>query len=433
VTGPSPPGAAPAAPTRRTFAGLALGAAAFIVYGSLVPFNFHPRPWGEAGGAFAAAMTGRAGIDSRSDTLANILIAVPLGFTLLAACRADRAGRGRDVLVGALLLPACVGLAVAVEFGQLFVPSRTCSGSDVWCQGVGAAAGMAGWVWAGRRLTAHARVVWAKTDVAGAAGRSLLAYLLLLAVIQTLPFDLTPSPKDLYKKVRDGVRVVPFGEFRGAAGDRAWDHAAKLLKLVGLYLPLGLLAATLPSRRWESAPRVLVAAVGVACGLEAIQLVIASRTPGGTDVLAGVLGALAGWALGRRRVGAEAALALGQLWAAVLVVAYWQPFDFRGPPTRFDWVAAVLAEGVDPLATLEELLTKVVLFAPFGVLWVRTGGRPGGRVRVWAAVATGAVVAATIEAGQRYLPAHSPGVTDVILGGAGAFAGAVFGGRGRPA
>ena len=34
----------PLPPTRRTFAGLAIGAAAFTVFGSLVPFEFRPRP-----------------------------------------------------------------------------------------------------------------------------------------------------------------------------------------------------------------------------------------------------------------------------------------------------------------------------------------------------------------------------------------------------
>src|SRR5205814_5993342 len=139
-------------------------------------------------------------------------VGVPLGFGLLGLARVDRPGKARAVLTGVLLLPACLGFAAAVEFAQLYVPVRTCAGSDVLCQGFGAALGMAGWVLVGQRLTEQARQVVG----AGAAGRLLVAYLALLAFVQALPMDLTLSPRDIYKKLRDRVVYVPFGEFRGA-------------------------------------------------------------------------------------------------------------------------------------------------------------------------------------------------------------------------
>ena len=70
--------------TRHWYAVLALGSASFTLFGSLVPFAFQGRPWGEAVDAFVAAMTGRITIESRSDAAANVMLGVPLGFALLA-------------------------------------------------------------------------------------------------------------------------------------------------------------------------------------------------------------------------------------------------------------------------------------------------------------------------------------------------------------
>lgn len=424
----------PPAPNRRTFAWLALGVASFIVYGSLVPFNFHQRPWNEVVEAFVSAMTNRIGIDSRSDAIANVMIAVPLGFVLLGMCRVDRDDRGWDLVAGLLWLPACVGLAVAVEFAQLYVPSRTCAGSDVWCQGLGAVIGMAAWVSFGRELTSQARVVWGRTQAGGTGGRLLLSYLVLLAFIQALPLDLNSSPKDVYKKIRDEARFVPFGEFRKSDNTRDWEHAAKLAKLAGLYLPVGLLAATMPSRAWMSFLRVLLAAAAVACGMESLQVMVHSRTPSATDAVVGTAAGMVGWCVCRWFAGvpsAEAALALGQLWAAVLLIAYWQPFNFHGPAVAFDWLPGMPLEGGNPLSTGEELLTKVVLFAPFGVLVEAAGLWPSSRLRMGVGASVGAVVAVAIEVGQRFLPSHTPCITDVLIGGVGGALGAWVAGRAR--
>lgn len=150
--------------------------------------------------------------------------------------------RAKAAKVGLLLLPVCVLFTTAVEYAQLYTLTRTCSASDIVAQGLGAAAGMAAWVLIGQRFTGRARAVWERSDV-NAVGKLLIAYLLLLAFIQTLPFDVSASPADLYRKLRDGTRFVPFGEFTGLNDEARWKQIAKLAKLVGLYFPLGLLAA----------------------------------------------------------------------------------------------------------------------------------------------------------------------------------------------
>jgi VanZ family protein len=248
-------------------------------------------------------MTNRLVPQSRSDALANVLLGVPLGFAFLGLACLDRVGRGAVIRRGLLLLPACLGFAAVIEFVQLCFPARTCAASDVVCQGLGAAIGMAAWVLFGQRLTEQARAVWSRSGLGGAAGRLLVWYLVLLAFIQLLPMDLSPSPKDLYKKLRDVAVFVPFTEYRGAGHEQAIQQTAKLLLVAGLYLPVGLLAAGLPERFWQydNSRRVFAAAIGLAVGMEGLQLVVHARVPSATDAGVGAAAALVGWRLRRMR------------------------------------------------------------------------------------------------------------------------------------
>ena len=323
-------GAAP--PTARTFGWLAAGSAAFIVYGSLVPFEFQPRPWDDAAAAFAAAMAHPPKLESRSDAVANAMLGVPLGFSLLGMACVDRRSHLRELAFGVVLLPACVALSAAVEFAQLYCPSRTCAASDVLMQALGASFGMAVWAAAGQRLTEHVRAVWAGPAIGGSAGRMLVAYLALMVLLQALPLDLTLSPADLYRKVRDGgVRFVPFGDWLTPGGPEETGRRVRgVLEIVGLYLPVGLLAGCLPGRFWTStvhAGRILALAVVLGLGMEAVQLFVASRTPSATDVAVGAMTVLASWLLVRRATNATAWAATAA-WVAVLLAANWQPFDF---------------------------------------------------------------------------------------------------------
>jgi VanZ family protein len=408
---------------QRWYALLALGSASFTLFGSLVPFEFHGRPWSEVVAAFAAAMTDRLTVESRSDVLANVMLGVPLGFALLGLVCVDRVTVMPRLLLGLCLLPACCLFAAFVEFLQLYLPMRTCSGSDVLAQTLGAAIGMAVWLACGQRLTEEVRKA---TGGTGTAGRFLVAYVLLLGFVQALPFDLSLSPGKAYHKFKDGkVQVVPFGEFKELDEDGAWARIAKLLELSALYLPVGLLAGSLPGRFWteRNADRVFLAAVCLAAALEAGQVLVQTRTSSATDVVVGSVSAFLGWAIARRRVsGAIPLIVFGQAWLTIAGVTSWQPFDFEGPGQAFDWVPGMPLEGGNPLVTLEILLTKLVFFGLGGVILTTGLGDRRGGVLILAAT-VGALAAAVFEAGQTMTNNHTPGITDVFLGGAGALAG----------
>jgi VanZ family protein len=284
----------------RWYAVLAAASAAFIAYGSFVPFHFQSRPLDKAWDDFAWVMQTRWRVESRSDLLANVLLGVPLGYCLLGARRVDRPGRGAAARAGLALWPGCVAYAASIEFAQLYFPGRTSSATDVLAQGAGAAVGMAGWVLAGQWLTDVVRRVWADPRAGGPAGRLLLAYLGLVALAQLLPLNLTASPHAVRRKVRDGnLTLAPFAEWDAPEPDRVWLVLTWLGQVV-IFFPAGLLLARMPGRvwrRWYGLP--VVATVGLGLGLitEAGQFLV-SRHPSTTDALAGAAGFAAGWALG---------------------------------------------------------------------------------------------------------------------------------------
>ena len=417
---------------RASYAVLALGSAAFIAVGSLVPFDFQPRPWGEATDAFGRAMAQRPKTLSKSDLAANVMLGLPLGFALLGTLCAGRAvPRVRVALCALALVPVCAAFSAAVEFAQLYAPGRTCSGLDVLAQAVGAAAGMAVWLALGPWFTDQVRR--AATGSAPAS-RLLVAYVVLLGFIQALPLDLNSSPADAYRKLRGraeegetAVKPVPFAEFRTLSGDELARRVATLLQLAGLYLPVGLLASRVPGRFWARGnfPWVFLAGLGLALFLELGQVMVKSRTCSATDVLVGGSAAFAGWLVGhgfRRGLNIGQTILLGAPWGVALLWVSWHPLPDKGP-VAFDWIPGAPLVSGHPLLALEAMLTKLVLFGLAGAIVAARAGVA--RPHAFAIpVVLGLAASAIFEVGQTRFVGHTPGITDVLLGGLGAFCGA---------
>jgi VanZ family protein len=96
-----------------------------IIYGSLYPFEFR-IPLSGLGpvGAFLASIGQRPG---RGDTLANILLYMPLGFSLSLCFRRGQRRSGTFILVisiGSLM-------SLSVELAQYYIPGRVTSFNDL--------------------------------------------------------------------------------------------------------------------------------------------------------------------------------------------------------------------------------------------------------------------------------------------------------------
>ena len=423
--------------TSRGYALLALGVALFTVYGSLVPFDLRHRSWSNANAEFEQTLAGPLRMASKTDFAANLLLGVPLGFCILGAVRVDRPGFLGSVLAALVIWPWCLGLALGVEFAQLYAPGRSCTLADIVAQSFGSLLGLIGWLLLGTRFTNLVRRAWNKPRAGGAVGKMLLAYLGVIVLIQMLPLDVSPSPKMVYDRFRDGrVEVVPFASW-SQLNVTITGKAGTACELIGLFLPAGLLAARLPgrfARKWSDFPLVAFTSFGFALLTECGQLVV-SRQPSMTDALWGMTGGSFGWFIGRGLqairtepgIALEPVLILSQFWLALLVVANWHPFQFANGFRQgvTNWVPFADSTAKNYLAGLDEILLKTVLYLPLGVLIAGSGRTTGGWPRLLLAAGFGILAAAVLEFGQVFIPGRYPSVTDVLLAAIGSGCGAI--------
>ena len=117
------------------------------------------------------------------------------------------------------------------------------------------------------------------------------------------------------------------------------------------------------------------------------------------------------------------------VWLAVAVLVNWQPFDFRlsAGYAAGRWHTVALLPFTDYVSgsylnAFDQLVHKVLLFVPLGALLTLTlpsTVRGRGALVVLAA----ALLAATLELGQLFLPSRYTSVTDVLVESSGAWVG----------
>lgn len=440
ATGPSRP-----ILTGRQYAWIMLAFIAFVIYGSLVPLTFQSVPIAKAWDRYEEAFSQPVAVDNRADWLANILLFIPLGFVAMGWRCVDKYRLSPLPIV--LILISCSMLSAAIEFTQLYFPPRQTSINDVVAETLGGAIGVLGWLVAGQQVTDYVRQLWGAQGEANWALRLLPGYLVFLVFVHGMPFDLTLSPDLLKKKFHEGrVLLIPF------EGDPLKVIEKRLIN-IAYFLPVGILIAGL--RGWLGRGnwawlRVFAIGLALAGGIEFMQLLVLTRYFDSTDIVTGSLAVLAGWQCTRLwqlhqpvRVGESpafsSALRLGMFlfWAAALLFINWEPFDFATQDWQqrvgeISWVPFADYYAGNYLSSFDEIVQKTVLFVPFGFLlssWTRS------RFDAALAVFSGVLLAVFIEIGQLFLvqyqpgvglvALHHPGVSDLILEGFGAWAGAL--------
>jgi VanZ family protein len=366
--------------------------------------------------------------ESRSDFVANFLLGLPLGFSLLAWIRFDAPNRIGTAIWGACLLPVCAAFAALVEFGQLYFPGRTCAGSDVVAQVAGASVGILIWVAFSQTLLEQLRRALTHPHVGSGAVRIFAGYFLLLALVQWLPLDLSASPSDLLRRFRDGhVTWEPLGELAGKPGEpppNLWKKGEAWAELICLTLPLGLLLSTLPGR-WESGeawPAALGLSLAAGAILEGGQLFVQSRHPSTTDVLLTGLSAWSGWGLGlvlqRRSIRRQRrlwAFPLAGFWLTLLTIQAWQPFEFDSQIldtnwSRVGWFPLAGQAEKNYLWALNELLAKIVVYFPLGALVAWAWLQRWPKVAIGGSSLICGIAALILEVGQFAMPTRfAPG------------------------
>jgi glycopeptide antibiotics resistance protein len=448
-------------PGRRTYAAGAAAAILFALYGSLVPFEWRPVSMAEAVREYAGFWARlRINWTTRSDLIANILLAVPIGFFVMGSLSLDRrAFSARLGRAAATLVSGCL-LALLFEFLQIFVSNRVVSQRDVFAQALGTLIGLTGWWLLGQTMSDWLRGHHGARRAGLPPGLQRLRAILtiyaagwLVSMLQ--PFDLTLSPAEIWHKAKGGgINFVPFGAPFASGADRVWDVISALVSAV----PLGGLAllsmVDLGVRKRQGLA--LAAGVLFVSASELVQILVVNRVVDVTDVMTGSLGiwlgiwatvryitlparssdvpvAGGGWAVGHK---AMAAVACSLAWSGVLAFYHWKPFAFDFTPAhvgermqqmsllplrqyQFETGAQVLAQ-----ATLKGGLgipLGLCLAAATADVW--RVALHGEKLRWMLALGIGALVFGAIEAGQLFLPQRVPDVTDVLWGTLGTAAG----------
>ncbi len=403
----------------------------FIVYGSLVPLDFNPRPLAAAWRDFLAVRYFELGVESRADWIANGVLYMPLAYLLSAGLAASRGSVAAQLLRAVAVFLACAALALGVEFTQLFFPPRTVSINDIIAELVGSALGIAVWcAWGGalERL-------WNEMKRGGlvAIRAAVIVYVVAYLTLSLFPYDFYISAQEFSQKLASGsygLLVAP-----AACGGLA-ICMSKLVAEMIVVVPLGVLLGMVLGK---AALRAYATAVwyGLALGfaIEAAQLFIASGVSQGVSLLTRAAGLSIGVAL-HRRVRLQWLLALQPIVVPAVLLASvpyllalmwlngwfssgWVGIDQgRENLLEVHWLPFYYHYFTTETVALVSALVNAVTYIPVGIgcwLWwfARVSPAANGSSAMPAGIA--AALAGVMEAGKLFVPGKHPDPTNAFF------------------
>ncbi len=400
---------------------------AFVIYGSLVPLEFHAHPLDWAWARFQQMPMLHLGIESRADWIANGILYIPLGFLAANFLTEKQSGDGRLSRL-ALSVIFCCCLALAIEFAQIFFPPRTVSLNDIVAESLGSIVGIVlaayGTAWFRSLLSAN----W--IDHTRFLNLILQLYLFAFVALALFPYDFVLSVHELaIKAASDNWSwwQAETAEHRGVM----WSLLRPAIE-VATTLPVGILVA----RRSTAKPGGSVAALrfGFILGLliETAQFFTYSGLSQGLSLITRAFGCWLGAVLwGRRanydeeRVAAiirRLTLPLTPVYLiAVLALNGWFNRQWQG----LDGAIAAFSEVhflpfyyhyfTTEAHALSSLISVAALYAPIGIAVWAFGRSP--RLAAFLAFLLGLGV----ETSRLFLVGAHPDPTNILIAGAAAW------------
>lgn len=202
-----------------------------IAYASLIPFHIRPILLTDALDQFKQISFLNLGAGSRADWVANILLYIPLGFSVSQIV----AGKSRSFIKNCLAYGAvffvCGIVALCIEFFQIFFSPRTVSLNDLIAEGLGSLLGIIMWRIYGQRL----KNVWHDLSKQATPETQLQAlfifYLIFILVLSLFPFDFLVSIQEIHRKLGAWKSQPAFGH-----GGMFW---CKSLAEAAFFMPIG--------------------------------------------------------------------------------------------------------------------------------------------------------------------------------------------------
>ncbi|MBM4296934.1 MAG: VanZ family protein, partial [Deltaproteobacteria bacterium] len=367
--------------SRKIYFLLGLAYLGFVIYGSLVPLDFRPRPFDVALRDFYNIRYLKLGAASRADWVANILLYIPLAYLWLGALARD----GKvfsQTFCSVIVFCFCVALSVAIEFTQQFFPPRTVSLNDLIAELLGTSAGILLWWTSGRRLRRLFELVTARGRNAAYAGSIL--YTSAYLVFSLFPFDFLISAQEIERKLAgDYVSLMP-SSARCGDGLRC---GVKMMAEAVAVAPLGFLLSLLSrSGGWPLIKSGAWIGFWLGIVIEGLQLFLASGSTLVASIATRIVGvaggATAGVWLGRVSpwpmlyLLAPSMPAAGMLYAALLFAV---TLLGKGPVLSVDRALERLSEiyfmpfyyhyYTSESAAMSSLIGVASMFLPIGLLF----------------------------------------------------------------
>ena len=324
----------------------------FVVYGSLVPLAFHPRPLDVALRDFLHIRYLQLGPESRADWVANLLLYIPLAYLWLGFV--SREGRiFRQVFFSLVIFSICVALSISVEFAQLFFPPRTVSLNDIIAEVLGTGVGIVLFWFSGNKTRTLVESLLSQGRRAAYA--SLLLYAFAYFAFSLFPYDFVISAGEIRAKLAgDFFHWFPS---RTSCGNTL-RCGAKLAAEAAVAAPVGVLIG-LVSQLSRGTVVTLAASIGLVLGviIEALQFFLVSGITLGVSVFTRIMGVAVGAA-------AAASWRSVSLWPLLYFLRPYMPITGA---TYVALLAAVTWLGKGPVLPVQQALGRLgeIYFMPF--------------------------------------------------------------------
>ncbi len=404
-----------------------VGYFAFIVYGSLIPFELRDYNFAEALDAFKNIRYLELGVASRGDWVANILLYIPLGFLLMA--NGNAAGARHSWVSAIAVMAFCSLAAFSIEFLQIFFKPRTVSENDLIAEHIGSALGIAAWWLAGNNLLRSLQTIslGGKTAVRSA----LYIYAIALLALALFPFDILISFDEIRARLDSDLVGLLMAD--SSSGGILRSLASFIASSIA-YAPIGLLLQYSDKRGSGGITTAIILGALLGAGVEVLQFFVASAVSEGLGIVAAALGVSAGYIVGKwsravsiipivRRAGTLALFLLPLYLLVGMALNGW----FSGPWQGIaDGLQSFDARSLIPFyyhyfsteaAALRSTIFNAALYLPIGLVFqaLRTGGRQSAasslRVCIFAAIS----IAFVLEIGKLFVINKHPDFTNLII------------------
>ena len=259
---------------------------AFVVYGSLIPFELREVSFDQAVARFAALSWRDLDSGSRADLAFNIVLYMPLAFLGCAAFADRMRTAATRSIVAVLVVTFGIFTACTIEFTQIFFAPRAVSLRDLLANSLGMLGGTGIWL-VGRHQIAKIIAAFSRSNRRSVAV-ALVGYLVVYLLLALFPFDFAVSLRELSEKLESDRLGWLF------AGN-SWASFRQIARLAGEIIafgPLGLLAGLLAKDL--SLGRTFIAGSLLGAFVEIAQFFVLSGVTQGASILASGAGLVAG-------------------------------------------------------------------------------------------------------------------------------------------